>query len=641
MDAEKRYALKIERRRDVRSVKQEFKVLKKIQERAPSLVCTVHACGTFEDRFFMIMELLGNNVAEARKAAGGRFDLATVRRLATSMLGGLEEVHAAGFVHRDVKPANFAVGPAFADPLTGMWKVIDFGLARRYLDDAGEVLPERTDTSFRGSTTYASVHAHAEQDLGRRDDLWSWLYCTIELLEGTLPWRTDLNKDPDSRDGVLRMKQACIADPSRYLRSGGGGPGGPGGGGPHHPLLQPLLLGPVQQLSNYIASLGFADAPDYGLMYACLAQLPDDVGGLMPGLGPGSLAAAAGMAPGMWGLGGPEAQYSQQHQQAAAAAAAAAQMMYHQQYYGHHHHPHHQHQQQHHAQLPPGMAPGGGYWPARGGWGDPSMYAHQQQQQQLQQQQHPQAQPHQHHQQQQQQQLQQQQHQRYVPGGPPPPPDPGRSSPPPPLDNPASPPAEFRASGGGAGGPEPPPLPPPVAAAAGPQGTTAAAAAAAPRLADVPSEVAEGLLAEALAERAGPDQSREAAQVAEVHEYVELVKQGHVSDEAHDVAGRLMGLEPVEALATISYVLDALAAHAAPATANTAAVALSALGAYARDAAKRAMTKYCRALAAQHQPQLLAPQQQPQQQPQVQQQQQQQQHQQQQRGPGRGGGPGS
>ncbi|GIM09720.1 hypothetical protein Vretimale_13534 [Volvox reticuliferus] len=57
MDGDKRYALKIERRRDVRSVKQEFKVLKKIQERAPSLVCTVHACGTFEDRFFMIMEV--------------------------------------------------------------------------------------------------------------------------------------------------------------------------------------------------------------------------------------------------------------------------------------------------------------------------------------------------------------------------------------------------------------------------------------------------------------------------------------------------------------------------------------------------------------------------------------------------------
>ncbi len=66
----------------------------------------------------------------------------------------------------------------------GEWKVIDFGLARRYLDEAGEVLPERHDTAFRGSTTYASVFAHAGQDLGRRDDLWSWFYCVVEMVEG-------------------------------------------------------------------------------------------------------------------------------------------------------------------------------------------------------------------------------------------------------------------------------------------------------------------------------------------------------------------------------------------------------------------------------------------------------------------------
>ncbi|KAG2452875.1 hypothetical protein HYH02_002219 [Chlamydomonas schloesseri] len=528
---DKRYALKIERRRDVRSVKQEFKVLKKIQERNPTLVCPVHACGTFEDRFFMIMELLGNNVAEARKAAGGRFDLVTCRRIATSMLQGLEEVHVAGFVHRDVKPANFAVGPPFADPLTGTWKVIDFGLARRYLDDLGEVLPERTDTSFRGSTTYASVNAHAEADLGRRDDLWSWLYCTIELLEGTLPWRADPGKDADSREGVLRLKQACIADPAKYLRPGPSG------------VPEPALLGPLSQLSNYIASLGFAEPPDYARLAACLAAIPDDLPGYAPGAGAG---AGAGLGPGSMAL---------------AAAAAAA-----------------------------------GAWGAQadGGYGQ---YYHQYYAQQQQQQGYWQGQQHQHHQSQRWGEpaggMQQHQQHRY-----PQPPDPGRS--PAPGTLPADPhttsPPDVDMTGGGA--PPAPPLPPPPVPPGAPPPPPQ------PALPDVAPEVAEAMLAEALAERSGglSDSCREAAQVAEVAEYVALVKQGHVSDEAHEAASRLLALEPLEALATISYCLDALAAHSQPDSAATAAVALSALGAYARDSARRAMTKYCRAVAAQHAP---------------------------------------
>ena len=62
--------------------------------------------------------------------------------------------------------------------------MIDFGLSRRYVDDDGQPLPERHDTAFRGSTTYASVHAHHGQDLSRRDDLWSWFYILVEMVDG-------------------------------------------------------------------------------------------------------------------------------------------------------------------------------------------------------------------------------------------------------------------------------------------------------------------------------------------------------------------------------------------------------------------------------------------------------------------------
>jgi len=63
--------------------------------------------------------------------------------------------------------------------------LIDFGLARRYVGDHdGQHLSARPDASFRGSTAYASVHAHRNEDLSRRDDLWSWFYMVLELVEG-------------------------------------------------------------------------------------------------------------------------------------------------------------------------------------------------------------------------------------------------------------------------------------------------------------------------------------------------------------------------------------------------------------------------------------------------------------------------
>eukprot|EP00967_Tisochrysis_lutea_P147865 scaffold281556_cov21-Tisochrysis_lutea.AAC.1 len=118
-----------------------------------------------------------------------------------------QAVHSAGYIHRDIKPANITQSP-HKDPFTcyvllltlpdptkhappghcvllltlgsrilltppattehaspGNWVLVDFGLARKYLDAQGAMLPPRPESkdNFRGSTTYASVHAHTGQ----------------------------------------------------------------------------------------------------------------------------------------------------------------------------------------------------------------------------------------------------------------------------------------------------------------------------------------------------------------------------------------------------------------------------------------------------------------------------------------------
>ena len=90
--------------------------------------------------------------------------------------------------------------------------MIDFGLARKFVDDLGNVqskargaragraataahaawrarsAAQRAKAQFRGSSKYASIFAHQNEDQGRRDDLWSLFYMLVEFLEGVLPW---------------------------------------------------------------------------------------------------------------------------------------------------------------------------------------------------------------------------------------------------------------------------------------------------------------------------------------------------------------------------------------------------------------------------------------------------------------------
>ena len=82
------------------------------------------------------------------------------------MLACLQGLHDAGYIHRDVKPANFVVWPRDQPAEAAQWKAIDFGLTRRFIAEDGSIIPERATHEFRGSTAYASVNSHQKQDLG-------------------------------------------------------------------------------------------------------------------------------------------------------------------------------------------------------------------------------------------------------------------------------------------------------------------------------------------------------------------------------------------------------------------------------------------------------------------------------------------
>ena len=106
------------------------------------------------------------NLAELRRAQlRGSFSLSTTLRLGYQILKGIEAIHEVGFLHRDVKPSNFAVGRT-PSTMRHIF-MLDFGLARQYTNAQGEVRPPRGAAGFRGTVRYASMNAHKNKEMGK------------------------------------------------------------------------------------------------------------------------------------------------------------------------------------------------------------------------------------------------------------------------------------------------------------------------------------------------------------------------------------------------------------------------------------------------------------------------------------------
>jgi len=229
-------ALKLESAKQPKQVlKMEVAVLKKLQGREH--VCRFIGCGR-NDRFnYVVMQLQAKNLAELRRAQPrGAFSLSTTLRLGFQILKGIESIHEVGFLHRDVKPSNFAVGRT---PQT-MRRIymLDFGLARQYTNANGEVRPARAAAGFRGTVRYASINAHKNKEMGRHDDLWSLFYMLVEFANGQLPWRKIKDKE---QVGLMKEKY-------------------------DHRLLLKHLPSDFKQFMEHLQVLEYADKPDYAMI---------------------------------------------------------------------------------------------------------------------------------------------------------------------------------------------------------------------------------------------------------------------------------------------------------------------------------------------------------------------------------------
>jgi serine/threonine-protein kinase len=126
-----------------------------------------------EGRPFIAMEYVEGETLAELVAQRGRLPVPEVAKLGTQMCAGLAAAHAAGFVHRDVKPQNLLLGS------DGVLKLGDFGIA------AGH---EGTSLTLAGTVLGTAGYLAPEQARGEQvtaaADIFSGGAVLYELLTG-------------------------------------------------------------------------------------------------------------------------------------------------------------------------------------------------------------------------------------------------------------------------------------------------------------------------------------------------------------------------------------------------------------------------------------------------------------------------
>jgi len=158
--------------------------------------------GTHEGELFLVMELLhGESLAERMKRAGGWLGWEEVHAMGDNVLRALIDAHAAGVIHRDLKPGNI-----FLEHLhdgSQRAKVLDFGVCKLDVYD-GENL------TITGESVGTIAYMAPEQIRGasrvdERADLYSFAMVVFEALSGRLAY------DASGQIALLASKLETIA----------------------------------------------------------------------------------------------------------------------------------------------------------------------------------------------------------------------------------------------------------------------------------------------------------------------------------------------------------------------------------------------------------------------------------------------
>ena len=152
-------------------------------------IFTIYEIGQEGDTYFIATEHI-EGVSVRRRIAQGPIPIEEILDLGAQIASALTAAHAAGIIHRDIKPDNIMIR------LDGFIKVLDFGLAKladqpglRSDPEAATVQVVKTDPGkVMGTANYMSPEQTRGQELDQRTDIWSLGVILYELVAGRVPF---------------------------------------------------------------------------------------------------------------------------------------------------------------------------------------------------------------------------------------------------------------------------------------------------------------------------------------------------------------------------------------------------------------------------------------------------------------------
>ncbi len=145
-------------------------------------ICTIHHVDSAGGHDFIVMEFVdGRRLSEQIPSSG--LALEGLLRYGMQIAEALTHAHEHGVVHRDLKSANVLV---LRD---GRVKIVDFGLAKQFIQASAETATELSDpVELGGTLAYMAPEVLHGDPSTAASDLWAFGVLLYEMSTGTLPF---------------------------------------------------------------------------------------------------------------------------------------------------------------------------------------------------------------------------------------------------------------------------------------------------------------------------------------------------------------------------------------------------------------------------------------------------------------------